>query len=101
MKPKTISQVLEEFEYDTRFSMPNFCNTGKYKEQYVEQTREYIKDFIKSSLEDILESMPLEVKICKEKYENIIDAGTLIEDIKYGINLKVKEVKEWKSEVIK
>jgi len=91
MNPKTISQVLEEFEKKFPYAGWNCL----YDTEDKEENKKY-KSFIKSSLEEILMSMPLEeVKICGDKY------NSMQEDINYGMNLKVKEVKEWREQTLK
>ena len=94
MNPKTISQVLEEFEEDfvpssLKWKDVVHCTCCSTEEEY-----NNIKNFIKSSLEAILESMPLEeVKILPRNRLSLA-----FED---GCKRKVKEVKEWKFEVMK
>ena len=86
---KTISQVLEEFEKKFPYAGWNCL----YDTEDKEENKKY-KSFIKSSLEAILESCPLEKKDYKKESIYEYDRVT-------GYNKAVKEVKEWRDNVLK
>jgi hypothetical protein len=95
MNPKTISQVLEEFEIDfvpssLKWRDAVHCTCCSTEEEY-----NNIKSFIKSSLEAILESCPLEEK----EYQHI--DNKFWNENATGYNNHIKEVKEWKINVLK
>jgi len=86
--PKTISQVLEEFDETIikhwHFPAGEFVNP----EAFIKNT----KFLIKSSLEAILMSMPI---------DEVLATGFECDDYNQGCNKKSKEVKEWRDNVLK
>ncbi len=78
---KTISQVLEEFkrEFGIHFSPSEL---------------QFAEGFIKSSLEAILMSMPL-----RDRNLKIPNRDSIVFEM--GYNKAVKEVKEWRTSILK
>jgi hypothetical protein len=90
MNPKTISQVLEEFEIE----FPELLKDSLHYEDCIcwscNNYRKEVKSFIKSSLEEILMSMPF-----KE-----IDNFSNDEGIE-GYNDALRKVKKWREQTLK
>ena len=80
--PKTISEILENFEEINRKCDGEY-GTGKFPPE--------VKTFIRQSINEILDSIPLEEKEIKKPFDKQYDAFTKVYNI--GYNEALKEIK--------